>query len=390
MFCIDKGFLMLKKNVFHHMTIPSGLALAILSATTVTHAEEQGWSVSGFVRGNYQYKEYAESEKSKAQISDVRLNLNYKKDQVDGKITARCVQFNEMCDLMTLSDAYLGYQLDEQQKVTVGLQPIPFGIGTYWDSSFYESMMYTIGMQETHNIGIRYDLSQDQQSWSFGYFPKDGGNYKGDSKDASRYSANFIEGVSDNATQIDEKNMLMMRYAYQGKKDTAGYTLGSSVWYSFLDNKNNNKTGSRMNANVFGQWATPTYDTTLTVGYQDIDNKQDGVAYSTFGSFDTEYHVANKAYYYVADIDYKTSWNYKDWKGFKPYLVFSGLMKQDGQPNSYRNIAGLQADYKNITINAEYILAKNDAFVGGNTNSFANSTNNDWKKLLYITFAYKF
>ena len=230
---------MLKKNVFHHMTIPSVLALAILSATTVTHAEEQGWSVSGFVRGNYQYKEYAESEKSKAQISDVRLNLNYKKDQVDGKITARCVQFNEMCDLMTLSDAYLGYQLDEQQKVTVGLQPIPFGIGTYWDSSFYESMMYTIGMQDTHNIGIRYDLSQDQQSWSFGYFPKDGGNYKGDSKDASRYSANFIEGVSDNATQIDEKNMLMMRYAYQGQEDTAGYTLGSSVWYSFLDNKNN-------------------------------------------------------------------------------------------------------------------------------------------------------
>lgn len=140
----------------------------------------------------------------------------------------------------------------------------------------------------------------------------------------------------------------MMRYAYQGKKDTAGYTLGSSVWYSFLDNKNNNKTGSRMNANVFYQWATPTYDTTLTFGYQDIDNKQAGVNYSTFGSFDTEYHVANKAYYYVADIDYKTSWNYKDWKGFKPYLVFSGLMKQDGQPNSYRNIAGLQADYKTL------------------------------------------
>lgn len=113
------------------MTIPSGLALAILSATTVTHAEEQGWSVSGFVRGNYQYKEYAESEKSKAQISDVRLNLNYKKDQVDGKITARCVQFNEMCDLMTLSDAYLGYQLDEQRKSPLvcnrfhsGLEPI--------------------------------------------------------------------------------------------------------------------------------------------------------------------------------------------------------------------------------------------------------------------------
>ena len=68
---------MLKKNVLHRMTIPSGLAFAVLSTMTVTHAEEQAWSVSGFVRGNYQYKEYAESEKSKAQISDISVSYTH-------------------------------------------------------------------------------------------------------------------------------------------------------------------------------------------------------------------------------------------------------------------------------------------------------------------------
>lgn len=353
-------------------------------------ADEANFKFSGVINSNYQYKEYAATEKSKAKFNDLTLYLNYQKDQWSGAVTARCYQFDELCDFTVLSDAYFSYQFDPSKLLTVGLQPIPFGADTYWDGSYYESMMYTLGMQDTHNLGFRYDHQIQQHALSIGYFPSDGGNYIGTSSDASRYSANFVKGSSLDTTRIKEQHMLFGKYSYQHKYADLDYKVGSSLWYSQLDNQNTHKTGSRLNTNIFAKTTKDQFDSTLTLGYQQIDNAQDDLNYATFGSFDSEYNIANKAYYYVADLGYRIPDQFQTLTGFRPYVVLSGLIKKDNMPNSYRNIAGLAFDYKQLRVNAEYMWAKNDAFIGGDMNAFADSKDTDWKQLFYLNFAFNF
>lgn len=97
-----------------------------------------------------------------------------------------------------------------------------------------------------------------------------------------------------------------------------------------------------------------------------------------------------KAYYYVADLGYRIPDQFQTLTGFRPYVVLSGLMKKDNLPNSYRNIAGLAFDYKQLRVNAEYMWAKNDAFIGGDMNAFADSKDTEWKQLFYLNFAFNF
>lgn len=361
-----------------------------ISYSSMANAEVSPFQLSGVVEGNYQYQEYAETEKSKVRFYEVALNMNYQKDNWSGLVTTRCYQSEELCDLTVLSDAYFSYQFDPNRQISVGLQPIPFGVDNFWDSSFYESLMYSVGMQDTHNIGFRYDQQLQNHQVSIGYFPTDGGSYIGSSKDAARYSTNFIKSNEPDATRINEENMLFAKYSYNKKLANIDYTLGSSVWFSSLDNLNTHKTGSRINTNIFSVAQRDQFESKITVGYQDIDNAQAGLNYSTVGSFDSEFNLANKATYYVADFAYNIPDHFQNLTGFKPYLVFSGLMKQEGMPNSYRNIAGLQFDYKQLHINAEYIFSKNDIIAGEDINAFANAEDTQWKQLLYINFGFNF
>jgi hypothetical protein len=355
-----------------------------------TFAEDAHFQFSGVANSNYQYKDYVETEKSKLNFNDVTLSFAYQRDNWGGLVTARCYQFDELCDFSVLSDAYFTYQFNPNQLLSVGLQPIPFGVDTYWDASYYESMMYTLGMQDTHNLGFRYDQQTKQHQWSIGYFPTDGGHHIGSSKDAARYSANLIKGDQPDTTRIQEQHMLFGKYSYHDQYAGLDYKVGTSVWYSLLDNQNTHKTGSRFNSNVFAKSQKNQLDTTLTFGYQDINNGQADLNYSTLGSFDTEYNLTNQAYYYVADIGYKFPDRMQNLTGFRPYLVLSGLIKKDNLPNSYRNIAGLQFDYKQLRINAEYMFAKNDAFIGGDMNAFADSKDTEWKQMLNVNFAFNF
>lgn len=97
----------------------------------------------------------------------------------------------------------------------------------------------------------------------------------------------------------------------------------------------------------------------LTGGRQSISNKDAlSPASSTFGSFDGEYDIANKGYFYTVDTSYVFK-NVKDSLNVTPYVVFSGFnKKENGFDDSQRNIVGVAWDYKNISLYTEYVMSK--------------------------------
>lgn len=74
-----------------------------------------------------------------------------------------------------------------------------------------------------------------------------------------------------------------------------------------------------------------------------------------------------------------------------PYAVLSGFQKEEnGFDDSQRNIVGLAWDYKNISLYTEYVMSKNDPFVGGTDSSLAAGDDGKWNKLLNVMFVYNF
>ncbi|MDN8181526.1 hypothetical protein QZK00_17990, partial [Acinetobacter baumannii] len=113
-------------------------------------------------------------------------------------------------------------------------------------------------------------------------------------------------------------------------------------------------------------------------------------ASSTFGSFDGEYDIANKGYFYTVDTSY-TFKNVRDSLNVTPYVVFSGFNKKEqGFDDSQRNIVGVAWDYKNVSLYTEYLMSKNDPFVGGTGSSLAAGDDGKWNKLLNVMLVYNF
>ena len=167
--------------------------------------------------------------------------------------------------------------------------------------------------------------------------------------------------------------------------------MGGSYWYSEIENEKASADGTRNAWALFNRINYKNLNVVLTGGKQSISNKDALSPHSsTFGSFDGEYDIANKGYFYTVDTSYVFK-NVRDSLNVTPYMVFSGFNKKEqGFDDSQRNIVGVALDYKNVTLYTEYLMSKNDPFVGGTGASLAAGDDGKWNKLLNVMLVYSF
>lgn len=353
-------------------------------------------TVSGYVRGNYQIKDYAtEASDQKIRFDAAQLKLDYKKDQWFAHAEYRCFQYDQLCDFSTLIDGYVGYHLNEHQQLVLGVQPIAFGPGRFWGNSLYGSINTTAGLEDVHNLGVNYQIKLPTATTvDIGYFATDGGHYSGQyTSDSGRYTANYVHSDDPAQANLQEKNMWIGRIAQDIPLDLAGITtqVGASYWHSDIDNKTINQTGQRKAWAVFGKVNYGDLNFTLTGGKNEVTNKDIVNPHaSVMGSYDSEYAVANKASYYTVDAGY-TFKNVSTIGNITPYVMHSKYDKDlAGAKDSIRNILGVAIDHKQLSLLAEYMISKNDPFIGGTSASLATGDDGEWNKMLNLTLFYYF
>jgi len=375
-----------------------GMTMPTFAGVTIGDPQSElgALTVSGAVRANYQDKHYGEpASDQKLKFDAAILRLGYESPDWFGKAEYRCYQYDTFCDFSTLVTGYLGYRFNSTDNITVGLQPIPFGPGRYWDSSFYASINNTMGLQDALDLGVNYHFELPSATKiDLAYFATDGGNYHGESKDAARYTANVVTSSDPLKTDLNEKNMWMARVDQELKfltTDNLKVSLGGSYWHSEIENEKASTDGTRNAWALFNRVNYKNLNVVLTGGEQSITNKDALSPHSsTFGSFDAEYDIANKGYFYTVDISYVFK-NVRDSLNVTPYVVFSGFNKKEqGFDDSQRNIVGVALDYKNVTLYTEYLMSKNDPFVGGTGTSLAAGDDGKWNKLLNVMLVYSF
>lgn len=352
-------------------------------------------TLSGYVRANYQDKHYGESvSDQKIRFDAAQLKLDYERGPLFGHAEYRCYQYDRLCDFSTLVDGYVGYKLNKTDQVVAGVQPIPFGPGRFWGNSLYGSMSTTAGLEDVHNLGLNYHFELPTATkFDVGYFAVDGGNYTGSTQDSGRYTANYVSSDDPNKTDLQEKNMWVGRVTQDINLGINGLTtqLGGSYWTSDIENKAASSDGRRHAWALFGKANYGNFNVTLTGGKNDVTNQnQLNPNQSIMGSYDSEYYVANKGMFYTADVGYSFK-NVKQIGNITPYFMYSQYDKdQDSMKDSIRNIIGVSIDHKQLSLVAEYIMSKNDPFIGGTQDSLAKGDDNQWNKLLNLTLFYYF
>ena len=168
-------------------------------------------------------------------------------------------------------------------------------------------------------------------------------------------------------------------------------SVGGSYWWSEIDNNKNSAQGTRQAWALFNSINYKNLAVSLTAGQLNINNKDALSPYaSTFGSFESEYLLANQGYFYTFDTHYTFN-NVKGALNITPYMVYSGFDKtQKGFADSMRHIMGAAFDYKKFSVYAEYVMSKNDPFIGGTADSLALGDDGRWNTLLNLTFIYNF
>ncbi|OEY97301.1 hypothetical protein [Acinetobacter qingfengensis] len=352
-------------------------------------------SISGYVRAKYQDKNYGSDNDHKIQFDAAKINLDYDSANIFGHVEYRCYQYDTLCDFSTLVDGYLGYRFSPKQNLTIGIQPVPFGVARFWESTLYGGINNTMGLEDAHNLGVNYHHEIASTKIDMAYFATDGGHYVGDSLDSARYTANFVKSSDPTKSTLSEKNMWIARVSQDLKFIAAPdlkINVGGSYWYSDIENKSAGLTGSRQAWALFSSVGYDNLAFTLTGGKNSVNNKDlNNQDYSVMGSYDGEYDVANKGYFYTADVRYVLKDVYKDGLNITPYLTYSSYIKDvSGAKDSSRNFIGASFDYKKVSLVAEYIFAKNDPFIGGSSSALAQGDNNKTNRLLNLTLFYYF
>lgn len=355
-------------------------------------------SVSGFLRAKYQDKSWTDND-HKLTFDAAKINVDYKSPKVFGHIEYRCYQFDKLCDFSTLVDAYAGYNINEKHYVQAGLQAVPFGPGRFWESNNYGGIVTQIGLEDVHNLGVKYQGQFDSGTKvELAYFARDGGAYSSPyAKDASRYTSNYVKPeYIDGVSHLEEKNMLVVRVqqAISGLPDGLSTTVGASYWHSDIDNKTTKKMGDRKAWAIFGNVAYNDLALILTAGQNDVDNKDpNNPESSVMGSFGDNYLVANKGMFYTADLSY----TFKDvgkFDSISTYAMYSSYDKDEkGYKTSTRNLIGASASYKDLTFYAEYIMGKNDAMLSTYDSlvpAYATGGDRGTNKLVNLQVSYNF
>lgn len=351
-------------------------------------------TLSGALRANYQDTNYDYATDDRKIKFDVAIfRADYNSPKWFGYAEYRCYQYEKFCDFSTLVSSYAGYRINEKNTVTAGLQEIPFGPSRFWDSSFYAGINSTMGLQDVLNLGLNYHTELPSNTKiDLAYFATDGGKYHGKNRNAARYTANLISTSDPNKTDLNEKNMLLARVIQDfhiQNNNNLKISIGASYWFSEIENKRTQQDGERKAWSLFALANYQNFSTSLTGGKINIDNGSH-LNYSTLGSFESEYNIANDGYFYTLDSRYTFKDVYEN-LNITPYLVFSGFNKSEQSfQNSQRNIAGISFNYKNISLYTEYVISKNDVFIGGNSNSLSIGDESKINKLLNITLIYQF
>lgn len=370
---------------------PKGFAAAVT----------ENLDIGGAIRARFDYD--PDRDIQKLSFDTIRIDAKYKSDSWIGAGSYRCYggsypyeYTNSICDVAFASYAWIGYKFDPTQQVQVGLNQVPFGLQPYFGTTFFEGLGNVIGLEDVHNLGVKYLKDTPEWNLQAAYYVNDGGQWKGTSRGGKSYSTNVADADDYVVDGSDNKETHKLAVRLTRKLDIAGWAseVGGSVLTSTLENKDTDDDGRRSAFALHYNGKNGRWGTALQATRQQMNAENAGTNKTvTFGGYDGTFNVAAKGNLYVAHVSYDVPGTYWLASGVQVYTNYSRFDKSESAfKDSQRFIAGTSFSFKDLWIAVEWLHGKNDPYVGGSSysESLGVGGSNQWENQLYTNIGYYF
>ncbi|MCJ8145775.1 hypothetical protein MKI79_02425 [Acinetobacter sp. A3.8] len=365
----------------HFTTLVIPLLLVALLSSMPTYANDlevkkPTVDIGGAVRVNYGIKDYDQTSKNRNGEFDLELlALDVDATYEDWYLDAQ-YRFYRGQDFDTIHHALIGFNVNPENQVEVGVVAVPFGVAPYIGNSFWFSGAYYLGFEDDYDTGIKWKHQGDDYSFDLAYFHES--EYS--SSDFNRYSFDVADetvgakggyytvGDGTNLAANEEAGQINARFI----KNYDNFNVGVSGEIGRIYNSNNAETADRYAAALhteakFGLWKVKAqgiqyeYDETADIGTQDGT-----IAISGF-NFASD--IASKGRVGILNISREIPINNRFIDSATCYNDFThikGTSDNDlGNDESMQNVTGCMLAKGGIYTYLDVIAGKNMYFAGG-------------------------
>ncbi len=206
----------------HHVWRACLLAMACSATQANAIPINDEWDVGGALRVNYGWKDYDSDDSIEFEL--FRVDVNYQSDVLYGS-----AQYRWYKDIDVIHHAYIGYHINEQNKIQMGVTQVPFGILPYNSHSFWFSANYYLGFEDDYDTGFHWINETGSWRWDLAYFISD--EYA-DGTEFDRYSFD-IATTADSA--YEEAGQVNLRGENTIKSGEFSHKVGASLQWQQLE-----------------------------------------------------------------------------------------------------------------------------------------------------------
>lgn len=359
--------------------------------------------IGGALRFNYNYSDWKEGHKKRGgdfgyDMFAIKPTASYKGIGLNAELRFYSNAFGGMM----LKQGWFDYHFSDENQIQLGLTQVPFGITTYNSHSWFFSINYYVGLEDDHDMGLKY--SHDNDSWKFdiAFFKNAEEMTFGSNSDASAsrysYDVGSMDENGDGTLQYRNKEVNQLNGSIIKKfgNDDFKNKFGFSGLYGGLYNLDTENTGTHYAAAVhyevdYKKWNLKTQVSHYKKSPDAPDGERtDVVAMVAYGA---AYMVASEATSYTIGLSYTQGVEWGPVSSLQFYNDFGYLDKtEESFFDSYQNVTGclVTAGLTYTYIDAAY--GKNQAWLGPDYNTALayGVENADWHLRFNINFGFYF
>ena len=350
---------------FIAMVATAALLGIALPATAKT--SDPPLKLTGMLRYNYAYKDWNKHYRHGGQLDfdTAALGLELSAGPWIGSAQYRYYHYEDGHMTHFLHHGWIGYRFDQNRKVEAGVSKVPFGILPYASHNWFLQLPYYLGLEDSYALGVKYVSQSGPWGLRLAAYPRDGGNYRGESEDSARYTYDVVEGLG---VHNEQRNQLNARLAYTLQHAQSSSTeIGFSAQWAQVHNQDTDKNGHQYALGVhlrgsYGRWGTKLEAIRYRYYLRNPAGQSEDVVIR--GAYDFPYRAAARGTLYVAGLSYTlpVAWHYVDHITF--YDDYSRLVKGPSDfARSEENVLGASIAAGHFLIYADFAYGRNHPFL---------------------------
>jgi hypothetical protein len=377
--------------------------LLIFSCVNSYGQKQPELQIGGALRFNYNLSTWKEGQKTR--LGD----FGYDMFRINAKAAYQGVKLNAEYRLYSkgfgggmLKQGWVGYDFNEMNNLQIGLTQVPFGITQYNSNNWFFNMTYYLGLEDYHDMGIKYTHTDDRWEYSFAFFKNAEELVFGNNSDISdsRYSYDIasidINGDGTMNFRNKEINQLNGKVAFKLGNEGLQHKIGLSGQYGGLYNLSTGQTGNHYaSALHYELQADRTSVKAQIAGYKYNPKNppteiREVVAMTAYG---TPYLAASRAILYTLCISYSLPVNWDPVSNLQFYNDFGYMNKPAAEfENSIMNVTGILVTAGNVYTYIDAATGRDHPWLGPEwTNALAYGTPNaEWHLRFNINLGYYF